>query len=171
MSKVYFISDTHFFHKNILKYCERPFKDIDEMSEILIKNWNETIKKEDTVFFLGDLFLGKQDVGKELVKQLNGNKILIIGNHDRYSITYYISIGFKEVYKYPILYKKFFLLSHEPIKFANETSFLNIHGHIHNNGYRKDMNINENNYFNVSVENINYTPIDFIEIKKIRGFD
>jgi len=167
MSKIYFISDMHFNHANIIEYCRRPFKNVEEMNKVIIENWNKTVTKHDTVFVLGDLALqcSKEQVA-ELIEKLKGRKILIMGNHDKWNMDFYYSIGFKEVYKYPILYKKFFLISHEPVKFVDQTPYLNIHGHTHNN-----MMIVDDHYFNVSVEQINYTPILFEEIKNKRGFD
>lgn len=121
------------------------------------------------MFVLGDLGLTTKENIKNIIGRLHGNKTLIRGNHDKFTDEFYRSIGFKEVCNYPIIYKKFFVLSHEPVKFVNGTSFLNIHGHIHNNEY--DTENNNENHFNVSVEVIGYKPIDFQEIKNIRGFD
>ena len=175
MSKIYFISDMHFFHKNIIEFCERPFKDVDEMNEFIIKKWNETIKKHDKVFVLGDLGFGSKEVIEKVIKRLKGIKVLVRGNHDHYNDEYYRSIGFKEVINYPIIYKKFFIISHEPVNFIVGTPFLNIHGHIHNNKYgldeRDKIDNSKNNYLNVSVEALNYIPITFEEIKELRGFD
>jgi len=165
MSRIFFIGDMHFYDERIIKFCNRPFKDVNEMNEAIIDNWNRVVKKADTVFVVGDVSFGTKKQTKAIIDRLKGRKILILGNHDRTSQTYYKDLGFKEVYKYPILYKKFFIISHEPIYTKGWTPYLNIHGHIHDN------NMIEKYYFNVSVENINYTPISFEEIKKIRGFD
>lgn len=80
---VWFVSDTHFSHKNIIKYCDRPFKDIDHMNEALVNNWNEVVMPEDTVFHLGDVALGPIAESLPIIKRLNGYKVLIPGNHDR----------------------------------------------------------------------------------------
>jgi len=75
----FFTADTHFNHKNIIEYCKRPFKDIDEMNNELIKRWNETVSEEDTVFHLGDFsFRGYWTFRNKL----NGKIILLRGNHD-----------------------------------------------------------------------------------------
>lgn len=79
----YFTSDTHFSHVNILKYCDRPFKDTDHMDEEIIRRWNETVKPEDTVFHLGDIALGPIATSLPKIARLNGRKIAILGNHDR----------------------------------------------------------------------------------------
>ena len=76
----YFCSDQHLFHKNIIKYCNRPF---DHMNEEILRKWNEKITDEDTVYIVGDFALGRKEKAAEWLSQANGKKILIIGNHDR----------------------------------------------------------------------------------------
>lgn len=78
----YFIADTHFNHENIIKYCNRPFKDSKEMNEYIVNKWNSIVRKDDIVYHLGDVGFGSTDELKELVGRLNGTKILIRGNHD-----------------------------------------------------------------------------------------
>ena len=78
---IYFTSDTHFGHANILNFCKRPFKDVDEMNEELIKRWNEVISKEDTVFHLGDFAFGGAEIWNKTLPRLNGHIVLILGNH------------------------------------------------------------------------------------------
>lgn len=79
----YFTSDTHFGHKNIIKYCERPFKDFTHMDEVLINNWNSVVGDTDVVYHLGDVALGVYDRWAGIFERLNGYKVLIVGNHDR----------------------------------------------------------------------------------------
>lgn len=82
---IWFTSDTHFGHKNILKYesTSRPFVDTDAMDEIIIRNWNSVVDPEDTVFHLGDVAMGNIVESLPKVARLNGKKILVPGNHDR----------------------------------------------------------------------------------------
>lgn len=87
-SEVFFTSDLHFYHKNICKYCNRPFETLDAMHEALINNWNNVVKETDTVFILGDIgFCGYEKL-EALVSRLNGTKYLIQGNHDSDKIVY-----------------------------------------------------------------------------------
>lgn len=79
----FFTSDTHFGHANIIKYCDRPFKDVPHMNEILVQNWNDVVGPDDTVFHLGDVAMGKWEDWDKSLSRLNGHKHLIIGNHDR----------------------------------------------------------------------------------------
>lgn len=79
----FFTSDTHFGHRNIIKYSNRPFDDVNHMNEVLIKNWNETVGPEDTIFHLGDVALGPWEAWDGILTRLNGYKILVVGNHDR----------------------------------------------------------------------------------------
>lgn len=67
---IYFIADTHFNHDNIIKYCNRPFKNSQEMNEYIIKKWNSVVKKEDTVYHLGDVGFGTTEILKELISRL-----------------------------------------------------------------------------------------------------
>ena len=83
MSKTYLVSDTHFNHSNIIKYCSRPFSNIEEMNKVIIDNWNNIVDKEDTVYHLGDFGFGTKEELKEIFDKLNGKKYLIMGNHDR----------------------------------------------------------------------------------------
>jgi calcineurin-like phosphoesterase family protein len=80
---IYFTSDTHFGHANIIKYCDRPFKDTDHMDAVLIEKWNTIVSPADTVFHLGDVALGNIDKSLACVSRLNGYKICVLGNHDR----------------------------------------------------------------------------------------
>lgn len=80
MVNTWFISDTHFDHLNVIKYCDRPYKDVDEMNEMLVKNWNETVAPDDIVFIVGDFSLSERAL--RFVARLNGTKILVSGNHD-----------------------------------------------------------------------------------------
>lgn len=82
MSNIYFISDTHWGHKNIIQYSNRPFTHVDEMNEALIQNWNKLVKPEDTVYHLGDFaFMPYRDF-KNTVRRLNGRINVVLGNHD-----------------------------------------------------------------------------------------
>lgn len=77
---IWFSSDLHLGHKNIIKYCDRPYKDVDEMNDGIIKNWNELVQPNDTAYLLGDMVMNKRYI--PLLGQLRGRKHLIIGNHD-----------------------------------------------------------------------------------------
>ncbi len=83
MSNLFFTSDTHFGHANIIKFCNRPFVSVDEMNEGLIARWNEVVKPEDTVWSLGDFAFMQFDQTKEIIKRLNGNLHMVLGNHDQ----------------------------------------------------------------------------------------
>lgn len=78
----YYIADLHLGHANAISFDKRPFGDVEEMNEVLIQNWNERVAAEDTVYLLGDMFFKNKASTREAVKQLNGHKHLIRGNHD-----------------------------------------------------------------------------------------
>lgn len=150
-SNVFVISDNHFYHTNILKYQNRHFESVLEMNEYMIDKWNSVVKKRDKVFHLGDFVLGNKDMIKEIVNRLNGAIYLIKGNHDKHPDELFYSAGIKKVYDMPIIYKQKVILSHMPVKCLTG-DLINIHGHTHNK--------NVDGRFNVSVEVIDYTPIN-----------
>lgn len=81
--ETWFTSDTHFGHGNIIKYCDRPFADTNEMDEAIIANWNAVVGPADKVYHLGDIALGPIDKTLAKIARLNGHKIALLGNHDR----------------------------------------------------------------------------------------
>ena len=83
MSNIFFVSDTHWGHANIIKYSNRPFTDVDEMDEKLIENWNKVVKRDDMVYHLGDFAFMKIEKFRQLIWRLNGNIGVIKGNHDQ----------------------------------------------------------------------------------------
>lgn len=92
------------------------------MNEILIKRWNQVVKDGHVIFVLGDFaFCGKEPM-REICNQLNGYKYLIIGNHDLKNTAFYRNIGFDEVSKYPIIFQNNWILSHQPMPLAPDSS-------------------------------------------------
>lgn len=161
--KIFLIGDCHFGHRNIIKYCNRPFNNVEEMTEGLIKNWNSVVSKNDIVYVVGDFALcGKQKI-IEIGNRLNGRKRLILGNHDGASITTYREAGFEFVYNHSIVLDDFFIISHIPmVGISENTPFANIFAHVHDDPTYKDCSCRS---FCVSAERINYTPIEFEAIK------
>lgn len=162
MQNVFFISDHHFGHKHIIDFESRPFENVNEMNERMIECWNAVVGKQDKVFHLGDFSFLNQEKTKAIVSRLNGYKVLILGNHDRgRSRQWWLDVGFDEVSEHPIIYKDFFFLSHEPMYMNKHMPYVNVHGHIHSQKYAGI------NYFNVSVEHWDYTPITFEQIRDL----
>lgn len=157
--KIYFIADTHFSEENIMRYENRPFKDIEEMNQRMIENWNNIVKAEDIVYMLGDF--GAEGHEADILRQLNGIKYLVKGNHDIKSNDYYRQAGFQEVYDKPVIWKNFWILSHEPLYVNENMPYANLFGHVHNSPLYKTYS---SQHYCVSVERINYTPISFDEI-------
>ena len=157
--KYFIISDTHFNHTNIIKYCNRPFKDVKEMNKAMIKNWNSVVSKRDVVIHLGDVALGNKEEARKIIKQLNGRKILIKGNHDNWTDEFYKECGFEYVSIYPIVWKDFYILSHAPWQLSETTPYFNYYGHIHNDEKYTDTATSKC----VSVERIGYKPLLIME--------
>lgn len=79
----WFTADLHLGHTNIIRYCDRPFRDVDEMDRALVDRWNETVDPDDEVWVLGDFALGRIAVTLPMARELHGTKVLVAGNHDR----------------------------------------------------------------------------------------
>lgn len=144
--KQFLIADTHISHKQIIEYEARPFTDYHEMNEFLVQCWNSVVSKNDTVYHVGDLYLYKP---YDYIERLNGNIILIRGNHDDKTTGHYKKLGIKAVFDYFVI--EDCVLTHRPLIWTNNR--FNIHGHTHS--FRE----NDDSHFCVSVEMINYTPI------------
>ena len=80
--KIFFTSDTHFTHNNIIKFCNRPFKDVEEMNQTLVDNWNKVVGPTDIIYHLGDFCFAGSAEWHSIIGQLNGRIHLILGNHE-----------------------------------------------------------------------------------------
>lgn len=151
----YFIADTHFNHENIIKYCNRPFKNSLEMNEYIINKWNSVVKENDIVYHLGDVGFGTTEELKILVDRLNGTKILLRGNHDlKRGVNGWKEVGFSEVYKNKIELGNL-ILTHFPVELT-EVGKINVFGHIHDKPL--DVKYDKNNHICVSCDVVDYTP-------------
>lgn len=163
----WFISDTHFFHANILKFTGddgeriRPFNSLDEMHEIMIENWNSVVKDNDYIYHLGDVTFQYHGGFNNLMSRLKGKKRLIIGNHDKIWNPA-LSMWFEKAALWKGFSEYNFTAVHIPleIKRLRDGAFC-VHGHIHQN-VEPDPR-----YINVCVEQVNYTPVHIDEIGEI----
>lgn len=162
--KVFFIADMHFGHEAMIRFENRPFTDIKNQENQLIRNWNETVTAEDEVYVLGDFSLSdSMEEVSRLCGSLNGKKTLVLGNHDTHSPEWYRQCGFDEASAWPIIIDGFWILSHEPLYINENMPYANIYGHVHGNPTYKDCCRQS---ICVCVERIDYRPISFDEIKK-----
>lgn len=178
---IFFTSDLHFGHRNILKFCSRPWDTVEEMNEGLINNWNSVVKENDIVFNLGDFAFASNSTWKSILERLNGKHYLILGNHDvqRYPGDNIMKL-FDRVEQQMIVKidQRFVYLNHYPYlcyggawKSPNSAVW-QLFGHVHSspisNG--KDFNRLVNLFpfqYDVGVDNNNYTPVSWEQIKKI----
>ena len=169
---IYFTSDLHLGHENVIKFQNRPFINIEEMNRVLICNYNSVVQPDDTVYILGDLaFKIPVDDANSLIAKLNGKKYLIRGNHDKR----YDGSLFEEITDYKEIgeYSNHFILMHYPMlewKRQHRGS-IHLHGHMHNvgvdynlecksNGIRRyDVGIDANTFYPISITTI----IDFMD--------
>lgn len=159
---VWFISDTHFGHANILTFADeqgrrvRPeFASVEEMDEQLVTNWNASVRPSDHIYHLGDVAMRRQDV-ERIMPRLHGHKRLVRGNHDIFKTAMYYRF-FDEIYGSRVL--DGMLFTHIPVHPQSLGRFrANIHGHIHE---RKEYGPG---YLNISVERTGYQPLSLEEI-------
>lgn len=167
--KVFFISDTHFCHTNIIKYDKRPFSTVEEMNEVLIENWNKKVKNEDKVYILGDFSFGKEEETIAILNKLKGQKFLIKGNHD--SVVKYEGVRKKFVYIKDYdkikLEDNDIIMFHYPIDKWDKAHHGSIHlfGHVHSNIHVNDPMTKPNkNSYNVGVDVNNFEPCTLEEV-------
>ena len=168
MSRVFFISDLHFGHKRIVDFGRQQGKvyrtgdDYLENMHNIIENWNNVITKRDTVWVLGDVAFSEE--GFEALKELEGHKKLVRGNHDNYFTTEKWLEVFETVES--LVNYKGYWLSHAPIHPDELRGKRNIHGHVHHNSIMDKYNGHPDyRYVNVCCEAIGETPIPFEAIK------
>lgn len=161
MTDIWFTSDTHFGHKNAIKFCNRPFDSVEQMDEALIAFWNARVKPNDTVWHLGDFgFYKTYDELNAVFSRLNGNKYLIVGNHD-YGNTkrlFWEKVSPIEELKFG---KQTLVLFHYPMT-AWHRSY---HGSHHLYGHVHGGLVGTDQCLDVGVDCWNYAPINYEEIK------
>lgn len=179
-SGIFFTSDTHFGHSKIIDYCKRPFSSIEEHDKALIQNWNNTVEQDDTVFHLGDFAYGNSQFIANIIKQLNGNIILIKGNHDLKNINPALYNIFSDVvYQARILIGKqtvylnhfpFLCFDHGDINLYKDNYSIQLFGHVHSGPLTSSKDVSRLNIlfptqYDVGVDNNNYTPISWADVK------
>lgn len=169
----YFISDMHFMHTNIIKLSNRPFPTIEEHDAQLIKNWNQRIEPNDTVYILGDIAMSNDiDRIHSLLDALHGKKRLIAGNHDKYlKSNKFDRTKFewiKDYYEFKVN-KKHIILFHYPILEWHRYYVPSIHlyGHVHNTNINYFDDILPANAVNVGVDVNDFKPLTIMDIEAI----
>jgi calcineurin-like phosphoesterase family protein len=168
---IWFISDTHFFHDNILLFRDRQenlirgryFSSSAHMNECMVSNWNESIKPQDKVYHLGDVAVGvrQQSEFTELMQSLNGHKRLLLGNHDHIHQPAYREFERIELWTGGKFKQYNFVCSHIPLRPDQmRDGEFNVHGHIHQNL------VPDPHYICVCVEHTSYRPVHLDEIRK-----
>lgn len=179
-SGIFFTSDTHFGHSKIIDYCKRPFSSIEEHDKALIQNWNSVVGQDDTVFHLGDFAYGNSQFIANIIKQLNGNIILVKGNHDLKNMNPTLYNIFSDVvYQARILIDKqtvylnhfpFLCFDHGDINLYKDNYSIQLFGHVHSGPLTSSKDVSRLNIlfptqYDVGVDNNNYTPISWADVK------
>lgn len=180
---IWYTSDSHFDHANIIKYSGRPFKDVEEMNEAMIERWNAVVSPSDHLWHLGDLTMHRQigQIKYRILDRLNGHKRLILGNHDMDTIAHYTQ--FFEKIKGSHVHDNM-LFTHIPVHPRSVGRFKAIvHGHTHNQIYEpvtrlvhkftggpaKEPVPVDVPFINVCVEVTDYRPISLEELQAKAG--
>jgi len=156
----YYISDTHFFHQNIIKLASRPFTSLEQMHEVLINNWNRKVNSGDRVFILGDFSLGNKEQTLSILNKIKGEKLLVKGNHD--SVTDYAEVKTKFGFIKDYYCKDEIIMCHYPFLSwrGMHKGYIHLYAHVHKN-YPP---IQIENAYNCCVEVNNYEPCTMEEL-------
>lgn len=158
---IFYISDAHFFHQNIISFCKRPYTSVAEMNAALVANWNSKVTDEDTVYFLGDFALGKftDEEIKAIFDSLNGKKHLIYGNHDHGNIK---KLPWESQQDILTVKDSGFriVLFHYPMRSWNGSFHGSYHFFGHTHGTIPDLDM----AVDVGVDNWNMFPVTFAEV-------
>ena len=172
--KVFFTSDTHFFHENVMRYSNRPFESVEEMNEAIISNWNKVVPRDGIVFHLGDFSFGGERQWNEMLDRLKGEIHLIVGNHDIQMLKNPVTERFAEVEFQKIIQvgSEKILLNHYPfLCFSGEArGQWQLFGHVH--GGEKELDRERLNHlfstqYDVGVDANAFTPVSFDQIKAV----
>ena len=175
--QIWFTSDTHFGHANVIRFNKRPFKDVEQMDAILIKNWNSVVGYQDDVYHLGDFSLTSAERSLRILEQLNGRIHLIKGNHEKSvlekSFTREKFAWIKDYYELKVddpdargkHGQQSIVLLHYAMKVWNKSHHGSWHLYGHSHGSLPD-DINSLS-FDVGVDSHDYFPISYDEVKRI----
>ena len=160
---IYYTSDPHFFHENMIRLCNRPFQTVEEMNQVILERWNLTVGKNDIIYILGDFAMryeNPQDV-YNLLTRLHGKKVLITGNHDklRKDIKFCKYFDYVKNYDEIVDNNRRVILFHYPMEDWNGRwrGSYHLYGHIHNSD--KCVYRHIENRFNVCSDVHNFTPV------------
>jgi calcineurin-like phosphoesterase family protein len=177
---IFFVSDTHFGHSNIIGFCNRPFKNVEEMNYKLIENWNKKVPADGIVFHLGDFAWGNYEYWKKIRNQLNGKIILIKGNHDEKNMTPTAEQELFEFVSYQMKIEiegRKIYLNHVPFLCYGGTYrdpkglVYQAFGHVHSGPNAKGLDVERlgilfPTQYDVGVDNNNYEPISWYEFNE-----
>ncbi len=168
---VYFTSDMHFGHQNVISHTNRPYADVEAMDRALIDNWNRRVQPKDEVYILGDITMKGPEYAEEILGQLRGRKYLILGNHDYFADNkkFHPEWYFEWVKDYHLLkwQNERFVLCHYPFEEWNycRHGAYHLHGHIHSSpDYNTAMRARGMLRYDVGVDANHYAPVALQEI-------
>lgn len=164
-NEIFFTSDCHIGHKNIIKYCNRPFDCVDDMNHTIISKWNDAVSYNTRVYCLGDIcFARKDEQFREMIGQLNGKITLILGNHDNFKMVRRNKDLFEEVVPVKEIRHdgQTIVLNH----YAQRTWNKSHHGSIHLYGHSHGTLPPYGYSFDVGVDSWNFAPVSWTQVKE-----
>ena len=169
----FFTADTHFFHKNVIDYCSRPFDDMYEMNSVMVKNWNSVVGKNDVVYHLGDFAItgSNRRLLEDVILSLNGNIHLVIGSHEKCALKFKHRFASVKDTMQITIEKQMLFGFHYCCKTWPRSHYGSWHIHGHSHGGLNDYAAGEGKIYDVGVDINNFTPISYdqiIEIMKTR---
>jgi len=165
---VFFTSDLHLYHKNVITFCNRPWKNEVDMNQGLLQNWNSKVGQDDTIYILGDVFFCGMTEAINFIQRLNGQKLLVYGNHDKVIRN---NVRLQQEFEIlPELHQTYIegvhvSMSHYPLLSWNKAhhgAFM-LHGHVHSSK-TTDGRVRR---YDVGVDANNYAPVAWEEIKRV----
>ena len=180
---IFFISDLHIGHKNVIKFDNRPFVDVEEMHTELIKRWNSVVGDNDIVYFLGDLSFSRDELTTWFIYSLKGKINFILGNHDKMKDISKLG-RWENIHEYGTEinvkdddtiasrgsngYQRI-IMSHYPILSWNKSHYgaWHLHGHCHGSLIKSNQDYYKRKVMDVGCNCIDYTPISYTQVKEI----
>ena len=175
--KIWFTSDTHFFHHQVVEKCQRPFGSVEEMNEELIRRWTAVVHSDGIVFHLGDFCFGKSENWHQILDRLKGRIYLVLGNHDAGHISEDVAARFEGVafqMRLNVNGQKIYLNHFPYLAYSGDThGTWQLFGHLHSTPHSPGMidaqrlAMLQPNQYDVGVDNNNFAPVSYQQIQQI----
>ena len=175
--RIWFTSDTHFFHEKVIGYSRRPFANAEEMNDVMIERWNSVVRNSDIVFHLGDFCFGTGDKWSHILDRLKGRIYLILGNHDLRHLGEETMARFESVaiqMRLKVNGQKILLNHYPSLSFGGDNhGTWQLFGHVHSNhgksniADKRRLSVLLPEQYDVGVDNNDFKPVSFRQVERI----